>query len=59
MKFYLNDQLPDEEMEASQLINIENLSKDWKEDIKGFYTESEEAREDIFEELNNAYEERM
>ena len=52
MKFYLNDQLPDEEMEASELIDIEELSEDWKEDIQGFYTRSEEAREDIFEELN-------
>lgn len=56
MKFYLKDQLPDEEMEASELIDVENLSKGWKEDIQGFYTESEGAREDIFEILNNAYE---
>lgn len=59
MKFYLKDQLPDEEMEASELINIEDLSNLWKEDIKGFYTESEEARQYIFEILNNAYEERV
>lgn len=55
MKFYLKDQLPDEEMEASELIDLEELSEDWKEDIKGFYTESEEAREDIFEILNKEY----
>lgn len=56
MKFYLKDQMPDEEMEASELIDVEELSEDWKEDIKGFYAESEEARQYIFEELNKAYE---